>query len=89
MEIFFAILALLVFTRLFGESADRLGLPALVGELLSGVVPGVLAARMAGTFPELEGLKESESLTLIIDFSLLFGDRQDKGRFRHRRFSSV
>lgn len=72
MEVFFVILSFLVFTRLFGELAERLGLPSLVGELLSGVLLGVLAARLVGIVPALEGLAESESLALITDFSMFF-----------------
>ena len=72
MEIFFVILSFLVFTRLFGELAERMGLPSLVGELLSGVLLGFLAARLAGILPGLEGLRESESLELITNFSMFF-----------------
>jgi Kef-type K+ transport system membrane component KefB len=72
MEVFFAILSFLVFTRLFGELAERLGLPSLVGELLSGVLLGVLAAALAGVVPALDGLRDSESLALITDFSMFF-----------------
>jgi len=71
-EIFFVILSFLVFTRLFGELAERSGLPSLVGELLSGVLLGVLAARVAGILPGLAGLRDSESLVLISDFSMFF-----------------
>lgn len=72
MEAFFAILAFLVFTRLFGELAERLSLPSLVGELLSGVLLGVMTVRLVGWLPELAGLRESESLALITDFSMFF-----------------
>lgn len=72
MEVFFVILSFLVFTRLFGELAERIGLPSLVGELLSGVLLGVLAARLVGIVPALDGLAESESLALITDFSMFF-----------------
>ena len=43
MEILYILLVLLVVTRFFGELAERAGQPALVGELLSGIVL-VLAA---------------------------------------------
>jgi Kef-type K+ transport system membrane component KefB len=72
MEVFFVILSFLVFTRLFGELAERLGMPSLVGELLSGVLLGVLAAALAGVVPVLGGLRDSESLVLITDFSMFF-----------------
>lgn len=72
MEVFFVILSLLVFTRLFGELAERLGLPSLVGELLSGVLLGVLAVRLAGSFPGLGDLRDSESIAFVTDFSMFF-----------------
>ena len=72
MEIFFVILSFLVFTRLCGDFAERMGLPSLVGELLSGVLLGFLAARLAGILPGLEGLRENESLELVTNFSMFF-----------------
>ena len=71
-EIFFAILSFLVLTRLFGELAERLGMPSLVGELLSGVLLGVLAAALVDFVPALDGLRDSESLALITDFNMFF-----------------
>ena len=38
MELFFILLILLVTTRIFGEIAERLGQPSLVGELIAGIV---------------------------------------------------
>ncbi len=42
MELFILILVLLVTTRLFGELAERIGQPALIGELVSGVLLGAI-----------------------------------------------
>lgn len=42
MEIFYILLLLLVVTRIFGEIAVRLGQPALVGELISGIALGLI-----------------------------------------------
>ncbi len=39
MELFFILLILLVATRTFGEVAERLGHPGLVGELIAGIAP--------------------------------------------------
>ena len=44
MEIFYVLLILLVITRAFGELAVRFQQPALVGELLSGIILGAFAA---------------------------------------------
>jgi Kef-type K+ transport system membrane component KefB len=42
MEIFYVLLVLLAITRAFGELAVRFQQPALVGELLSGIVLGAV-----------------------------------------------
>ena len=48
MELLFVmLLVLLVLSRLFAEIAERLGQPALVGELVAGILLGLLAAPVA------------------------------------------
>ena len=51
MEIFYVLLILLVITRAFGEIAVRLGQPALVGELLAGIVLGAAIRFSPSSFP--------------------------------------
>ena len=45
MDLFFILLVLLVVTRAFGEVAERIGQPSLVGELIAGIVLGTLAMK--------------------------------------------
>ena len=42
MDVLYLILVLLVITRVFAKLAERVGLPAIVGELASGVMLGVM-----------------------------------------------
>ena len=49
MEILYILLVLLVVTRFFGELAERAGQPALVGELLSGIVLALVVGQYAAT----------------------------------------
>jgi len=63
---------LLIAARAFGELAVRLGQPALVGELLSGVVLGMVAQRFEGVFPRLAGLDENEVFLALADLGVFF-----------------
>jgi len=72
MEILYILLVLLVATRTFGELAVRVGQPALVGELLSGVFLGIVAHRYSGTMPVLAGLGENEVFLALADLGVFF-----------------
>jgi Kef-type K+ transport system membrane component KefB len=72
MEILYVLLVLLVITRAFGELAERLGQPALLGELLSGVGLGLLVSRYAATFPVLSGIEEDRVFRAITDLGIFF-----------------
>jgi len=72
MEIFYVLLILLVITRAFGELAVRLGQPALVGELLSGIVLGAVIKFSPPSFPIMNSLTENEVFTAITDLGIFF-----------------
>lgn len=72
MEILFAILVLLVATRLFGELSSRLGQPVLLGELVSGILLGLLFQRFSSSFPMLSQLPEDEVFRAITDLGIFF-----------------
>ena len=72
MELFFILLLLLVVTRTFGELAERVGQPALVGELIAGIVLGALAARYAQWLPQIAGLNENVVFDSITDLGMFF-----------------
>lgn len=72
MEILYPLLVLLVVTRFFGELAERLQQPALVGELVSGILLGLTAAQFPETFPILAALPEDEVFVAISDLGVFF-----------------
>jgi Kef-type K+ transport system membrane component KefB len=72
MEFFYVLLILLVITRAFGELAVRLGQPALVGELLSGIILGAVIKMSPTSFPIMNGISENEVFTAITDLGIFF-----------------
>lgn len=72
MEFFYLLLVLLMASRIFGELAEQLGQPALVGELLCGIVLGASAAHIEGWVPGLEQLNHDEVFTSITDLGMFF-----------------
>jgi len=72
MELFFVLLVLLIATRSFGEVAERLGQPGLVGELIAGIVLGTIAAQYADLFPEIAGLNQNPVFESITDLGMFF-----------------
>ena len=62
MDLFYVLLILLVTTRAFGEIAERLGQPSLVGELIAGITLGSIVAAYPDLFPGLVGLGERRRL---------------------------
>ena len=72
MELLYILLVLLIATRLFGELAVRCGQPALVGELLSGILLGVLAQQLPEALPTLAHLPDNEVFLAITDLGVFF-----------------
>lgn len=72
MSIIYILLVLLVVTRVFGEVSERLGQPALLGELVSGVCLGIIINNYHETFPILAGLSDNEVFTAITDLGIFF-----------------
>jgi len=72
MEILYVLLVLLIATRAFGELAVRGGQPALVGELLAGVVLGIVFTHNSEAFPMLAGLPEDRVFSAITDLGIFF-----------------
>ncbi len=63
---------MLAITRFFGEIAVRLRQPALVGELISGILLGMLVNRYSTTFPILSGLTEDEVFAAVTNLGVFF-----------------
>lgn len=72
MSIIYILLVLLIVTRIFGEISERLGQPALLGELLSGVCLGVIVHHFDQSFPILSNLAENEGFMAITDLGIFF-----------------
>jgi len=72
MELLFVLLVLLVVTRAFGECAERLGQPVLAGELVAGILIGLLASAFSGVFPVLATLADDEVFRAITDLGIFF-----------------
>ncbi|ELR67643.1 Na+/H+ antiporter [Photobacterium marinum] len=72
MELFFILLTLLVTTRIFGEIAERLGQPSLVGELIAGITLGVIAAQYTELLPFLHGVEHDPVFHAITDLGMFF-----------------
>jgi Kef-type K+ transport system membrane component KefB len=72
MDLFYVLLILLVVTRAFGELSARVGQPALVGELVSGVVLGAIIAQHADVLPSLAVLQGDEVFEAITDLGMFF-----------------
>lgn len=70
MEIFAPLLVLLVLTRIFGEAAERLGQPASVGELASGILLAVAAGWFARDLPVLGHFTANETLDHIAGLAI-------------------
>lgn len=72
MELLYILLVLLIVTRLFGEIFARLSQPVLAGELLSGVILGVIVKKNERWFPILSDLAENQIFDAITDLGIFF-----------------
>lgn len=72
METLYILLVLLVVARALGEVAIRLRQPALVGELVGGILVGVVAAAFSQHLPVLAGLSENPVFAAITDLGVFF-----------------
>lgn len=72
MDLFYVLLILLVATRTFGEIAERLGQPSLVGELVAGITLGATVAEYPGSFPGLVNIADNDVFTTVTDLGMFF-----------------
>lgn len=72
MDVLYLILVLLVVTRVFAELAERVGMPAVVGELLAGVALGLSLANFHDVFPVFWAATQSESYASFVDLGMFF-----------------
>lgn len=72
MEILYLILVLLVATRVFGELAERVRLPAIVGELVAGVALGFVLFRSYDSLSLLSSACQSETYLSLVSLGMFF-----------------
>lgn len=72
MELFYVLLVLLVVTRTFGIAVERLGQPALIGELVGGIALGLVGAAMAPSHPFIGELKHNDIFIAITNLGMFF-----------------
>lgn len=72
MELLYILLVILVVTRIFGELALRLRQPALIGNLLGGILLGLVVHQFSGSFPVLSTLTDNEAFIAIADLGVFF-----------------
>ncbi len=72
MELLYILLVLLVATRVFGEAAERIGQPPLVGEIIAGILIGLVARASEAAFPVLSGLGDNEVFVAITELGMFF-----------------
>lgn len=72
MHLLYILLVILVVTRLFGEIAARLRQPALVGELIGGILLGVVARHFETSLPVLSSLPDNEVFVSVADLGVFF-----------------
>ena len=72
MDLFYVLLILLVVSRGFGEIAERLGQPGLVGELIAGIALGAAVIELPELFPQLSHIGDNEVFVTITDLGMFF-----------------
>ena len=72
MDILYLILVLLVVTRVFAELAERIRVPAIVGELTAGVALGLLLGSFHERAPVLWEATQSETFDSLVSLGMFF-----------------
>lgn len=72
MNVLYLILVLLVVTRIFAELAERVRLPAIVGELVAGVALGIFLRGATDVLPVLCSAAQSETYSSIVSLGMFF-----------------
>ena len=72
LNVLLIILILLVITRTFAELAERANLPALVGELMAGILLGFLIQRFQGITPTIWFAANGELFAGLADLGMFF-----------------
>lgn len=68
----YLVLVLLIVTRTFAELAERMRLPAIVGELIAGVALGMLLMRFSDALPALTAATRGDAFELMVSLGMFF-----------------
>jgi len=66
MPLFTSLLLLLILARVAGEAAERLGQPAMIGEILAGILLGPSVLGLVRFTPELQGIADLGVFLLVL-----------------------
>jgi Kef-type K+ transport system membrane component KefB len=66
MPLFTTLLLLLIVARVAGEATERLGQPAMIGEILAGVLLGPSVLNLLHISPELQGIADLGVFLLVL-----------------------
>ncbi len=72
MELLYTLLVILVVARVFAELAIRVGQPSLVGEIVAGILLGIVLRHYSGAFPALSEISEDRVFVAITDLGIFF-----------------
>ncbi len=72
MQLLYILLVILTVTRLCGEIAARVRQPALAGELIGGILLGIVARQFEARLPTLSSLPENELFVSVADLGVFF-----------------
>jgi len=72
MALFYTLLILLLVTRAFSGLAARIGQPALVGELIGGILLGMIVVLLPDSHPAIEEITTDKSFEAILDLAVFF-----------------
>lgn len=72
MEFLFILLIVLVFTRVMGEIASRFNQPELIGNLLAGILLGIIITHLGDNFHGLKSLTTNEAFIAITELGVFF-----------------
>lgn len=72
MELLLILLIVLIAAKVFSEMAEQLKLPALIGEVVAGILIGLLIRNYGDAVPVLKGLPKNEVFVSITELGIFF-----------------
>jgi Kef-type K+ transport system membrane component KefB len=72
MEILLILLTILITAKIFSELAEQVGMTAILGEVIAGIVLGIVIKYNSETFPMFVGLSTDEVFVAITELGIFF-----------------